>query len=50
MAAIARRWIRTICEVCAEPREFEVTPDWVLVCSHCKAEKRLGRNGLLLVA
>ena len=50
MAAVARRWIRTHCESCAEPQEFEVTQEWVLVCTRCKSEKRLGRNGLLLVA
>src|SRR5687768_13812156 len=47
MAAIARRWIRAFCEECGEQTELDVRPDWVLVCTECSRERRLGENGLL---
>ncbi len=48
MAAVAKSWMRTHCAPCAGVRVFLVREDWVLVCSACGAERRLGKNGLLL--
>lgn len=47
LATIGRRWIRAHCEECGEQTQFEVRPDWVLVCIECSHERHLAENGLL---
>jgi hypothetical protein len=47
LATIGRRWIRAFCEECGEQTQFEVRPDWVLVCVECSHERHLAENGLL---
>ena len=46
MAAVTKSWIETNCEQCGCRRVFLVGEGWVLACSVCGLQKKLGKTGI----